>query len=297
MTTAFRTSLALLLVLTALCGLGATAAAQPAPPAPAPAPSPAPETPPPPEPPTRPPPEPDGECGFTNIPACVSEAIEGFFTDLVTPGLNEVLGLLGESLLVTPKLDEVPVIGEIWEQSRQAVLVSYATIVLIAGLLVMAYQTMQTRSSIKEILPRILVGFLAANLSLLVAGHAIDIANALSRSILGSNLDPEQAGQAMADTLTHDLDGGSLFLLFVALALLVMIVVVLVTYVVRVMLTIILLVAAPLLLMCHALPHTEGIAVWWWKAFAGTLLIQIGQSFALVTAMKLFFLPGGITLF
>ncbi|MEY8043700.1 hypothetical protein AB8O55_30240, partial [Saccharopolyspora cebuensis] len=71
-------------------------------------------------------------------------------------------------------------------------------------------------------------------------------------------------------------------LLFVALALLVMIVVVLVTYVVRVMLTIILLVAAPLLLMCHALPHTEGIAAWWWKAFAGTLLIQIGQSFALV---------------
>ncbi|MEY8043697.1 hypothetical protein AB8O55_30220, partial [Saccharopolyspora cebuensis] len=76
------------------------------------------------------------ECGFTNIPACVSEAIEGFFTDLVTPGLNEVLGLLGESLLVTPKLDEIPVIGEIWEQSRQAVLVSYATVVLIAGLLV-----------------------------------------------------------------------------------------------------------------------------------------------------------------
>ncbi|MCA1229653.1 hypothetical protein [Saccharopolyspora sp. 6M] len=260
-----------------------------------------------PAPPSRPPPAPepttpepveaDQECGFTNIPACVSGAIEAFFKDLVTPGLIELLGLLADSLLVTPQLDELPVMGEIWEQSRQIVLVAYSLVVTIAGLIVLAYQTLQTRASIKEILPRVAVGFLAANLSLLFAGYAIDIANALSQAILGNNLDPEQAGQAMTDTLIHDLDGGTLFLLFVALALLVMLLVVLLTYVVRLMLTIILLAAAPILLMCHALPQTEGIALWWWKAVGGVLVIQIGQAFALVAALKLFFLPGGITLF
>lgn len=235
-------------------------------------------------------------CGFSNIPACVSEAMTGFFTDLVAPGLNEVLELLGATLLVTPELDDVPVMGEIWEHSRQVVLVSYSLVVTMAGLVVLAYQTLQTRSSIKEVLPRIAVGFIAANLSMLVASYAIDLANAFSRAILG-NMDPDQIGQSMADTFLHDLDSGALFLLLIALALLVMLVVVLLTYVVRIMLTIILLAAAPLLLMCHALPQTEGIAFWWWKAFAGTLVIQIGQSFALIAAMKLFFLPGGITVF
>lgn len=285
-----RVPVMVLLALTVLAGLAAPAEAQLSPvssPVSAP---------------TAPVPEPGdsapaSECGLFNLPACVSEAIGSFFTALVTPGLSEVLGLLSDSLLVTPKLDEVPVLSGIWEQSRHIVLLSYTLVVSVAGLVVLTYHTLQTRASIKEIFPRIVVGFIAANFSLLFAGYAIDVANAFSRAILGSNLDPNQVGQAMADTLLHDLDGGSLLLVFVALALLGMLLVVLLTYVVRLMLTILLLAAAPLLLMCHALPHTESIAFWWWKAFAGTLVIQIGQSFALVAALKLFFMPGGITLF
>ncbi|WP_263249597.1 hypothetical protein [Saccharopolyspora rosea] len=234
---------------------------------------------------------------MTNIPACVSEAMAGFFTSIVAPGLKDALGFLGGTLLATPKLDEVPVMGEIWEHSRQIVLISYSLVVTIAGLVVLAYQTLQTRTSIKEILPRVAIGFIAANLSMLLAGYAIDLANALSQAILGSNLDADQIGQSMTDTFMHEMDTGSVFLLLIALALLVMVVVVLLTYVVRIMITIVLLAAAPVLLMCHALPHTEPIALWWWKAFAGTLVIQIGQSFALVAAVKLFFLPGGIALF
>ena len=102
----------------------------------------------------------------------------------------------------------------------------------------------------------------------------------------------------MKNTLMGNLNGqGGLFVIFMALALVVMLVIVMLTYIVRVTLTVILLAAAPLLLMCHALPQTEGIALWWWKAFGGVLAIQVGQSLALIAAIKLFFWPGGITLF
>lgn len=240
----------------------------------------------------------ESECGFTNVPACVSDAIEAFFRDLVTPGLNEVLRMLADSLLVTPQLDQIPVMGEIWTRSQHIVLAVYAVLIMLAGLIVMAYQSLQTRTTIKEILPRIAIGFLAANMSLLLSGHAISLANALSRAVLGEQLDPQQAGRVMAETLMKDLDGGGLFLLFMALALLVMLIVVLLTYIVRVTLAIVLLAAAPLLLMCHALPQTEAVAFWWWKAFGGVLAIQVAQSLALVGALKLFFTPGaGITLF
>ncbi|WP_256258394.1 hypothetical protein [Saccharopolyspora antimicrobica] len=312
--------MAALVVLVGVAGLAVPGAsdAQPAPPSPAPsAPVPEPPTPPcqgpgcipqpVPVPPANEPPgyQPnpiqapveESSCGITNIPACVADAIEAFFRDLVTPGLNSLLDLLAKSLLVTPQLDQLPVMGQIWGSSQQIVIAVYATLTLAAGIIVMAYESLQTRNSIKEILPRVIVGFLASNLSLFFGGKVIEIGNALSQAILGDQLSPEIAARAMTDTLMHDLNGGSLFVIFIALALIVMLVAVLLTYIVRITLTIILLAGAPLFLMCHALPHTEGIAMWWWKAFAGVIAIQVGQSLALVGAIKLFFWPGGITLF
>ena len=235
------------------------------------------------------------ECGFSNIPACISEAMAEFFRSIVGPAWTDALTSLQDTGLTTPQLDEVPVMGQVWGHSQQIVLVSYGLVVTVAGLVVLTYQTLHTRTSIKEVLPRVVVGFVAANLSMLVAGLAIDLANEFCRAILG-DLDPEQIGESMAETVKHDIDGGTILILLVALALRVMILVVMVTYVVRIMLTTVLLAAAPILLMAHALPQTEGIAFWWWKAFVGTLAIQIGQAFTLVTAARLFFLPGGITL-
>jgi hypothetical protein len=49
--------------------------------------------------------------------------------------------------------------------------------------------------------------------------------------------------------------------------------------------------------MFHALPQTEGVAYWWWRAFGGCLAIQVGQSLALITALRVFFAPGGFTMF
>src|SRR5262249_19788437 len=38
-----------------------------------------------------------------------------------------------------------------------------------------------------------------------------------------------------------------------------------------------------------ALPQTEGIARWWWRALAGVLAIQAAQAVVLVAALRLFF--------
>lgn len=286
---------AALLVLVVTAGLAGTGAAGaqpgPAPPPPAPAPCEGPSCLP------QPAPVPESSCGITDVPACVSDAIAAFFLSLVVSGLNSLLDLLAKSVLVTPALDHMPVMGQVWGTSQHIVIGFYASLILVAGIIVMAYQTLQTRSSIKEILPRVVVGFLAANLSLFFGGKIIEIGNAFSQAVLGDQMNPEIAGRAMVDTLMHDLDVGGLVILFIALALVVMLVVVLLTYVVRLGLTVILLAGAPLFLMCHALPQTEGIAFWWWKAFAGVMAIQVGQSLALVTMLKLFFLPGGVMLF
>ena len=90
---------------------------------------------------------------------------------------------------------------------------------------------------------------------------------------------------------------GGIWIIFIGMFLAGMLIVLLVTYIVRVALTVILIAGAPLVLMFHALPQTEGIAYWWWKAYGGCLAIQVVQSLTLITAMRVFLAPGGFTVF
>ncbi len=70
----------------------------------------------------------------------------------------------------------------------------------------------------------------------------------------------------------------------------------LIVYVVRIVITLILIISGPLFLMCHALPHTEPLARWWWKAITAMLAIQVAQALVLITAVRTF-LSGGVHLF
>lgn len=216
---------------------------------------------------------------------------------MVTDALNPLLELLGKTLLTTPEPSSLPSIGQLWTESWHILLAVYVLIVLVAGIIVMGYETLQTRYTIKEIAPRAVIGFLAGTLSLFLATKAIQIANALARAVIGEGVSPQAAGKALADMVLGALDGGGLWLIFIGFALAVMTIVLLLTFIVRVMVTILLIAAAPIALMWHALPHTEGIAQAWWKAVGGVLAVQVGQSLAMVVALRIFFVPGGFTVF
>ncbi|USX56409.1 hypothetical protein [Lentzea sp. HUAS12] len=241
----------------------------------------------------------DPECGLTDLTACMRDGFSSFIDMLVGESLNWLLRLVGSTLLVTPTLDQIPRIGEIWEQSRLFVVAAYSLLVLVAGILVMGHQSVQTRYSIQEIAPRLVVGFLAANLSLLLGDQAIRFANAASLAVLGDGLDPQTAGKAVSELLvalvTTSLVDGGVFAALLSLALAILLIGLLVGYIVRVALTVLLLAGAPLALMCHGLPQTEGVAHWFWRAGAGVLGIQVGQSLTLVCALKVFLQPGGFS--
>ncbi|MFF1679459.1 hypothetical protein ACFVYG_25930 [Streptomyces sp. NPDC058256] len=229
----------------------------------------------------------------------ITSALNSFFRGIVDAALNPLLDLLGKTLLTTPNPSSLPRIGELWANSWQIVLACYALLISMAGILVMAYETVQTRYSIKEIAPRVPLGFLAAGLSLFLAGKAIDLANALSQAVMGEGVDANTAGATMRALVFEGLNssGGSVFFVLIGLIIAGSLVALLVCYVVRLALTAILIAGAPLALMCYALPQTDGIARWWWKAFGGVLAIQIAQSLALIVSLRLFLAPGGFNIF
>ncbi len=239
----------------------------------------------------------EDDCGITDIGACVTEAINGFFRGLVTEALNPLLDLLSTTLLTTPMPDSLPRVVELWDNSWQILLVSYSLLVLIAGVIAISYQSLQTRHSIKELAPRLVVGFLAGALSLWVATKGIQIANAVVEDVMDGGVDAESASQTLRNMVVNSTTQGGVWIALIGIVLAGLLVALLITYAVRVAVTIILIGGAPLAMMFHALSQTEGVAYWWWKTYGGCLAIQVGQSLALITALKVFLAPGGFGLF
>ncbi|MGW4526898.1 hypothetical protein [Amycolatopsis sp. NPDC004378] len=237
------------------------------------------------------------ECGLTNVTGCMVVAASAMFATIVATGLNPLLELLGKTLLTTPEPDQLPGLGAVWTGSWHILLTAYVILVLLAGLIIMSYQTLQARYTVKELAPRLVTGFLAGTLSLFLVTKGIQVANALSAAVVGEGTDPAAMTRSLITMMQSSLHGGGIFFGILGLGLVAMLLVLLVVFVVRVMVTILLIAAAPIALMFHALPHTEGIAFLWWKGCGGVLAIQVGQSLTLVVTVKVFFAPGGFTLF
>src|SRR5919108_179013 len=169
----------------------------------------------------------------------------------------------------------------------------FVILVIVAGAIVMGYETVQSSYSVKEMAPRVVLGILAANASLLIAGLAIDLANALSQAFLGQGIGPASATGTMRVLVLTAIAGGGTFLVLVGLAVAVLVLLLAAVWVIRVSLVVVLVAGSPLALACHALPQTEGAAQFWWRALAACLGIQVAQSLVLITALRVFFDPEG----
>jgi len=233
-----------------------------------------------------------GGCGFFDVSCHVTSAIDGWFRDLVTSALNPVLHLLGRTVFATPDVTSGKV-ATLWGITAGIANALVVLLVAAGGALVMSHETLQTRYSAKDIAPRIVVAVIAANASLALVGLAIPVVNTLSQALLGNGVNPTTATAAMGQLVVTPLGAGGIFLVLLGLVAAVLAVMLLATYVIRVALLVVLVAAAPLALIGHALPQTEGLARLWWRAVGGLFAIQLGQSLVLICALKVFFTPGG----
>ncbi|ABW11976.1 hypothetical protein Franean1_2546 [Parafrankia sp. EAN1pec] len=265
-----------------------------------------PEVPPPPTPQTTPPaPDTGGDGGSVVgwITDAINDAITAFFRTLVTAALNPLLDLLGRTLLTTPEPSQLPAIGELWSTSWAISATAYSALIMFGGITVMSLGTVQSRISIKEIAPRIPLGFLASGLSQFLATKAIQIANAMPGAILGQGLNPDTTAEQLRNIVLSAIVptpggfGKSIFVIFLGLFLAGSVVALLCTYIARIVIEVSLIGMSPAALAGHGHPMTEKIAFWWWRAFFGCLGIQIAQSFVLIASFKVFFTPGGFTVF
>ena len=231
--------------------------------------------------------------GLFDIPGQIEAALDDWFRSLVTDALNPVLDVMGHTLLATPNVTDQSRVGQLWRMAAGIADACLVLFVLVGGAIVMGHETVQTRTAVKDVLPRIVVAAAAVNASLSLAGLTISTADSFSKALLGQGVDPTQASTVLRQLVLGSLAGGGIFLVLLGAVVAILAVVLLATYVIRLALVILLVVAAPLALVCHALPQTEGLARLWWRGFAGALMVQVAQSLVLICALRIFLASGG----
>jgi hypothetical protein len=233
-----------------------------------------------------------GGCGWFDFTCDVTHAITSWFAGLVTSAVNPLLTLIGQTALSTPQPGSIPAISATWTTSAVIADTLYGLLVLAGGVLVMSHETLQTSWTVKEIAPRIVCGFIFANLSMVLMTQAITLANALSAALAGQGITPGTAAKSLVDVLAVSASGGGIFVVLLTIAGVVLAVILAFIYVLRLMAIVLLAAAAPLALASYALPHLAWLARWWWRALAAALAIQIAQGLVLTAAVRVFFSPG-----
>src|SRR5512133_3260800 len=228
--------------------------------------------------------------GLFDVAGRIRAAVNGWLRDLVASAIDPAVDLAARSVLATPNLAAPGGrVRELWGMAVGLANAGYALLVCAGGVLLMTNETLQARYTIKDVAPRLVVGMVASNTSLLLVGFGIQLTNALSRALLGPGVDPHQARATLKAVLVPPLDGANTLLLVAGVVVVVLALVLAASYVVRVAVLVALTVAAPLALACHVLPHTEGLARWWWRAVAACLAVPVAQSLALICALRVFF--------
>ncbi|MGA5304568.1 hypothetical protein ACPCHT_31980 [Nucisporomicrobium flavum] len=231
-----------------------------------------------------------------DIPGQIRKAINEFLLWVAKTGLTPVMDTLGSTALSTPDLTSNPHVKAFWTTSLIAANAIYALLVMLACFILASRETLQTQYGFKQIAPRLAVGAVASNVSLLLFGKIIEIANAVNSAIAGQGVDGPTAAQALTGILDQPLNGTNpnILLALLVIAAAVLGIVVVITFLLRIALLVLLFGIAPLALACHATPLTEGIAFIWWRAVGGCVGLQIGQAVVMVGAVKVFLTPSGL---
>jgi hypothetical protein len=234
--------------------------------------------------------------GFFDIPGQIENAINEWFAGLVKDALDPAMVLVGRTLLSTPQIAGEAQVRSYWQLSLGVADSLLVLVVVAAGAIAMSHETLQSSYALKDIIPRLAVAAVAVNASLAICGQMVNIANVLSTALLGNGVEPQQAGHTLELLVLNAITNGGIFLILLGLACAVLAVALLILYLVRASLIVLLVCAAPLCLLGHGLPQTEGLARLWWRAMLAALGIQVAQALTLAAAVHVFFASGSAVL-
>ncbi|MFC6022713.1 hypothetical protein ACFP2T_41980 [Plantactinospora solaniradicis] len=220
-----------------------------------------------------------------------------WFAETVIGVLNALWELLLVTAFVSPDVTALPQVTTFASTSLGIVNVCYVLAFLWAAIMVMGRDTIQSRVGPGELIPRLVIGLIAANFAIPICSTVIGLANALTEALTDQDVTSPGSMQQLRDTTVGALSGqtgataGSFLLLLIGLLIAVLTGTLLVQWIVRLGFLVVAVGISPIALALHGTEQTEGGAKLWWRAILGTNGIVVLQAVALHTTLKVFLNP------
>ncbi len=207
--------------------------------------------------------------------------------------LNTIWHLLATTLFHLPDVTGLPQVAALSARSLTVVNTGFVLALMAAAIVVMAGDSLPVRYGVADLLPRLVIGLVAANFATPLCRGIITTANTLVVALTGEGIASERSLGQLFRVVTSALTNpvSALLTTLVGLIINVLLAMLLVGWITRFAALIVAVGIAPVALACHALPWTEVIAQAWWRTMTGLAATVVLQAVALHTSLAIFLDP------
>jgi hypothetical protein len=204
-------------------------------------------------------------------------AINGWLQNVAGAVTPPVLKLAGALIFQTPTIPDLPGVKPVWSLAAGVADVLLVLALMGGGVLIMSSGTFEHQYTTKRLLPRLLLGAVVSNASLVLCGTLIAFNNAMVTALVGPRPDDTLWLQISTGLMTPD---ASVQLLSSLIAIVIAILAVLlaVAYLARDVLLVVATVIAPLPLAALSFPPLAGIASLWFRIYLFALFVQVAEA-------------------
>jgi hypothetical protein len=221
------------------------------------------------------------------------DGLVSWLAEKVVDLLGGLLALLASSLFVSPDVTVLPQVKVIAEKSALVVDACFIVAIIAVGVAAMTGDSVSVRCGVKELVPRLVVGFVLSAFSVPLTGELISIANALTVSMTGTSAPTSETINFVEARITAAMSDNESALLVTVIGLLIVVLMFMLvgSWLTRIGVLLILAGIAPVALACYATPWTQGAADLWWRTTLGCLATPTLQAVGFSVGIDLLINP------
>jgi hypothetical protein len=217
------------------------------------------------------------------------DGLVGWLAERLQDLLGGLLAYLTSSMFLSPDVTVLPQVQTIAGKSALVVNSCFILAIIAVGIATMVGGTVEMGYGIKDLVPRLIVGAIASNFAVPLCVALIEVANALTVSMVGTAAPTTEAVTMARTHVVAALSdpGNALVALIIGLLIVGLMFTLVTGWIVRVGVLVILAGIAPVALACYATPWTQGAAQLWWRTLLGCLGTATLQAIAFSTGIQL----------
>src|SRR6266545_5828112 len=207
--------------------------------------------------------------------------------------LGGLVSFLTAAFFTSPDVTGFPQVQLLAGRASLVVDAAFVLAIIVAGVTVMTHGTFQIRYEVKDLVPRLVVGFVASNFGVELCQQLIEVANALTAAMVGETASGPQVIEFVKARIVSAMNDPAAAVLAVMIGLIIVVLfyLLLVGWFGRIAALIVLAGIAPVALACYALPYTQPAAHLWWRSLLGCLSIPVVQAIFFSTGVDLLLNP------